>query len=347
MAIVTSRTTGKCLTSVGGPCLIVVLVLLVEIVGSPTAAARLSGAQVAPDGGQPPTPTTAAAPVGSNRVVSTGDLPAPQLVKDINPGDPSSAPEMFVRFGKAVYFRANDGEHGVELWRTDGTATGTTLVADLFRGPLNGVPGNLAVAGGSLYFHAFTEPTGSKVFRSNGTRAGTQLLVDTFPGAPGGPFGPPLPSLFTTFGKRVLFAATDPEHGYELWSTNGTGAGTALVKDIHPGQQWSVPVGLVRLGNRAFFGADDSFIGNPDGTATFNRELFVTDGTASGTSRLIDINPGPQPSIPILLTRFGGNSCSGPTTARTVTSSGSRTVQVPVRGCWSISTRMADPFRCS
>ena len=204
-----------------------------------------------------------------------------------------------------MYFRADDGAHGVELWRTDGTVAGTSLVADLFPGPLGGVPGNLAVAAGSLYFHAFTEPTGSKVFRSDGTLAGTQLLVDTFPGAPGGPFGPPLPSAFTTFGQQVLFAATDAEHGNELWSTDGTGAGTALVKDIHPGQQWSVPVGLLPLADRAFFAADDSAISNPDGTATFNRELFVTDGTASGTSRLIDINPGPQPSTPVLLTRFG------------------------------------------
>src|SRR5688572_1191523 len=57
--------------------------------------------------------------------------PAPQLVKDINPGLASSAPEQFVSFNGAVYFRATDGQHGVELWRTDGTPEGTTLVVDL------------------------------------------------------------------------------------------------------------------------------------------------------------------------------------------------------------------------
>ncbi len=306
MSIFTSRTR-KCLTSVGGAWLIIVLVMLAAIYTSPTAAARQSGAQAdaASDGGQGPPRDTVSSSASSDQAVSKRDLPAPQLVKEINPGNASSVPEMFVQFDQTVYFRANDGKHGVELWRTDGTSAGTSLVADLFPGPLNGVPGNLAVAGGSLYFHAFTEPTGSKVFRSDGTRAGTQLLVDTFPGAPGGPSGPPLPGAFTTFGERVLFAATDPQHGYELWRTDGTGAGTALVKDIHPGRQWSVPVGLLPFAGKAFFGADDSVISNPDGTATFNRELFVTDGTASGTSRLIDINPGPQPSIPILLTRFG------------------------------------------
>jgi ELWxxDGT repeat protein len=100
----------------------------------------------------------------------------------------------------------------------------------------------------------------------------------------------------------VLFAATDPKSGYELWATDGTAAGTRLVKDLHPGTQWSVPVGLTPFAGRVFFAADDSFVPNPDGTATFDRELFATDGTAAGTVRFADINPGPQPSIPFHFT---------------------------------------------
>ena len=84
MAIVTSRTR-KCLTSAGGPWLIV-LPMLVAIVASPTAA-RLSGAQAnaASDGGQGP-PRDTASPASSDQAVSTKDVPAPQLVKDIHPG---------------------------------------------------------------------------------------------------------------------------------------------------------------------------------------------------------------------------------------------------------------------
>jgi len=231
--------------------------------------------------------------------------PQPHLVKDINPGEASSLAEMFVAFKDAIYFRANDGTHGVELWRTDGTGEGTHLVVDLFQGHLNGVPGNLTAVGGTLFFHGFTEPTGSKVFTSDGTAEGTQLLVDTFPGAPGGPQGPPLPSSFVRLGRSVLFAATDAALGYELWISGGSADTTKLVKDVHPGEQWSVPVGLLPFNRRAFFAADDSFISNPDGTVTFDRELFVTDGTEAGTFRLIDINPGPQPSIPLFLTPLG------------------------------------------
>jgi ELWxxDGT repeat protein len=242
--------------------------------------------------------------VGAVATVMESGLPAPVLVRDINPGDGSSAPEMFVPFNGAVYFRANDGTHGIELWKTDGTLGGTSLVADLRPGVANAVPGNLTVAGGSLYFYAFTEATGSKVFKSDGTAAGTLLLVDTFPGAPGGPNGPPLPGNFTTFGDIVLFTATDSQAGYELWRTDGTIGGTQRLKDIHPGIQWSVPVGLTPCARRVFFAADDKVTIDPGGLPYYDRELFATDGTDAGTVRVKDIFPGPRPSIPVNFTVF-------------------------------------------
>jgi ELWxxDGT repeat protein len=238
-------------------------------------------------------------------IITKHGMPSPQLVKDIYPGDESSAAEMFVPFDGAVYFRANDGAHGIELWKTDGTFAGTSLVTDLRPGPANAVPGNLAVAGGSLYFHAFTEATGSKVFKSDGTAAGTSLLIDTFPGAPTPPFGPPLPANFTTFGGSALFTATDAKTGYELWTTDGTTDGTRHVKDIHPGIQWSIPVGLTPFAGKIFFAADDKVTVDPGGFPYFDRELFMTDGTEAGTSRVADIFPGPRPSIPFNLTPFG------------------------------------------
>jgi ELWxxDGT repeat protein len=278
---------------------------VVAVFAAPAVLAQRTGGRDVPDGAVSRQSTTAVQNRGAERRADPAAAAVPHVVKDINPGQASSTPQMFVRFGRSVFFRANDGEHGVELWRTDGTSGGTTLVIDLFQGSSNGLPGNLRVAGGSLYFHGFTEPTGSKVFRSNGTRAGTQLLVDTFPGAADGPFGPPLPGEFTTLGSNVLFAATDAKLGYELWITDGSPAGTHLLKDIHPGEQWSVPADLIPFRDRVYFAADDSSITNPDGTVTFDRELFVTDGTEAGTGRLIDINRGPQPSIPILFTPFG------------------------------------------
>ena len=42
-------------------------------------------------------------------------------------------------------------------------------------------------------------------------------------------------------GRRVYFSATDATHGDELWRSDGTAAGTVLVKDINPGSAGSVP----------------------------------------------------------------------------------------------------------
>jgi ELWxxDGT repeat protein len=243
--------------------------------------------------------------IGTVATVMNSGLPAPVLVKDINPGEGSSSAEMFVTFKGVVYFRANDGMHGIELWKTDGTPEGTSLVTDLRPGSANAVPGEITVAGGSLYFHAFTEATGSKVFKSDGTAAGTVLLVDTYPGAPGGPFGPPLPGNFITFGDLVLFTATDRKAGYELWRTDGTIAGTQRVIDLHPGVQWSAPVGLTPFTGRVFFAADDK-VTEYKGNNYFDRELFATDVTEAGTIRVKDISPGPFPSIPLNFTVFGG-----------------------------------------
>ena len=48
----------------------------------------------------------------------------PTIVKDIFPGTGSSitsSKETPVSIGPILYFSANDGSHGQELWRSDGT----------------------------------------------------------------------------------------------------------------------------------------------------------------------------------------------------------------------------------
>ena len=47
------------------------------------------------------------------------------LVKDINPGTNSSVSGNFAVMGSTIYFAADDGTNGVELWKTDGTADGS------------------------------------------------------------------------------------------------------------------------------------------------------------------------------------------------------------------------------
>jgi ELWxxDGT repeat protein len=64
------------------------------------------------------------------------------------------APGPLVSAGGRLYFAANDGEHGVELWESDGTAEGTRMVEDVAPGPSSSHPSELTPAGDRLYFAA-------------------------------------------------------------------------------------------------------------------------------------------------------------------------------------------------
>jgi ELWxxDGT repeat protein len=164
--------------------------------------------------------------------------------------------------GRAV-FAAEDGEHGRELWITDGTEAGTRLVADLWEGGGSGNPGGVS--------YSYPPPPYGPPYGP--------------PGGPGGPSGPG--GIFALGDGRALFSGTDPLRGTELWITDGTPAGTRLVEDINSNAQGfasSVPSHFAALDDgRVVFAADDGANGV---------EPWITDGTAEGTRLLHDINPG-------------------------------------------------------
>jgi ELWxxDGT repeat protein len=97
------------------------------------------------------------------------------------------------------------------------------------------------------------------------------------------------PSNFFHFGSRVFFSASTPASGNELWSSDGTEAGTTQVAEINPGQASSSPAHFAVLNGKLIFSAADSLHGN---------ELWTSDGTAAGTRLLADIRTGTAPSFP-------------------------------------------------
>ena len=93
----------------------------------------------------------------------------------------------------------------------------------------------------------------------------------------------------TVVGGNVFFEADDGVHGLELWTSDGTEAGTRLVRDVAPGPASSSPSALAAVGDRLLFAADDGAHGI---------EPWVSDGSEEGTRLLEDVLPGPPSSHP-------------------------------------------------
>ncbi|MDP1835615.1 MAG: Ig-like domain-containing protein [Chlamydiales bacterium] len=91
------------------------------------------------------------------------------------------------------------------------------------------------------------------------------------------------PSSFTAVGSTVFFVATTTGEGRELWKTDGTAAGTVLVKDIVTGSAGSSPTQLIAYNGLLYFSAD---------SAAGGRELWQSDGTNAGTVQVTDLSPG-------------------------------------------------------
>ncbi|MFL6134379.1 MAG: ELWxxDGT repeat protein [Nocardioidaceae bacterium] len=235
---------------------------------------------------------------------SNGTKAGTVLVKDIKTAGAQYeeyGPESLTAVGGRLFFTADDGVHGNELWTSDGTKAGTVLVKDIDPRGRHSHPSNLTDVGGRLFFTADDGVHGNELWTSDGTKAGTVLVRDIKPrSAPDDEYGPDGPNWLTDVGGKLFFTADDGVHGSELWTSDGTKAGTVLVKDIDPEPRADYdfgPLYLTDVGGRLFFSADDGTHGN---------ELWTSDGTEAGTVLVKNIHPDAYDSDPSWLTVVGG-----------------------------------------
>jgi ELWxxDGT repeat protein len=190
-----------------------------------------------------------------------------------------------------VMFAGTDSAADRGLWVSNGTAADTyelTGIAGAYGGGLFGGP--------TAFAPDFTSFNGEVVFRgldangdlglwvTNGTAAGTYELTGINGANPGGLFSGLFPA-FTVFNGEVLFSGIDAGGNYGLWVTNGTAAGTYEITGISSAS----PGGLFRGLNAdmAVFNNEVLFAGIDAANQT---GLWVTNGTAAGTSELTGIN---------------------------------------------------------
>jgi ELWxxDGT repeat protein len=193
-----------------------------------------------------------------------------------------------VAVGEDIYFKANDGLTGSELWKTDGTADGTVLVADISPGPASTSIRNLAAVGHTLFFTdngRISSQSVATLWKSDGTASGTvpvkggwssDLNQDKFP------------STFYSHNGLLFFRASEGQYETELWKSDGTEAGTVTVKDVEsipPGGPEDLSVvgnSFAAIGTELYFSRSDL----PSGTA-----LWKTDGTEAGTTLVKVVTP--------------------------------------------------------
>jgi ELWxxDGT repeat protein len=77
-------------------------------------------------------------------------------------------------------------------------------------------------------------------------------VKDILPGALGS-----YPRNLVAWNSRLYFSAHDVAHGMELWTSDGTAAGTRLVHDVSPGPSWSTPRELTVANGSLYFSAHD------------------------------------------------------------------------------------------
>src|SRR5262249_30063474 len=149
------------------------------------------------------------------------------------PGPDSSLPyfPLITAVGSTVFFKANDGRTGFELWKSDGTAGKTELVKDIntsFPGA-SSYPSQLTDVNGTLFFSATDDGVHGELWKSDGTAHGTVKVKDI------NAFN------LANVNGTLFFAGFDGVNGEELWKSDGTESGTVLVKDINLGSSGSYP----------------------------------------------------------------------------------------------------------
>ncbi|MBM5818071.1 MAG: hypothetical protein FJ083_16305, partial [Cyanobacteria bacterium K_Offshore_surface_m2_239] len=203
-----------------------------------------------------------------------------------NPGEWGFNPFDPTALGGNLYFTENFGN---ELWRTNGSAI-AVRVADPIAPP-DGIPRskrNLTAVGETLFFAAQAGgPGGKELWKYTPGEATTSRVRFIGTGY--------YPAELTAVGNRLFFVGDDSQ-GAELWVSDGSALGTRRVLDINPTAGAGAPgprrgpTQLTAVSEQTvYFSANDGSTGY---------ELWKSDGSASGTSRVMDLNPGPGSSHP-------------------------------------------------
>jgi ELWxxDGT repeat protein len=141
-------------------------------------------------------------------------------VKDINPGEPDAFSSFSfmdaIAFNNLLYFKADDGVHGEELWVSDGTTDGTYMLKDISLVNATVSPNSFTPYNHLIFFQADDGINGRELWTTDGTESGTTLFLDINAGS-----GHGSPNNFFVFNGKLYFSANNGANGFELWLATG------------------------------------------------------------------------------------------------------------------------------
>lgn len=222
--------------------------------------------------------------------VTDGTALGTKMIKDINPGDfGQDSPTNYIVYRNKLYFFGYSESGGRDFWVTDGTEAGTSILAESdYLGTIL-LDYDLITYKDKIYFTFHNRALGIELWESDGTASGTKLFKDCNPGRDSFNLGlSGWPSSFVIINNKLLFFAYNPNDNSGrkyLWSSDGTATNTIPIKKL-----WNIATTSTEwtmYNNLLYFKAvnDDS-----------GEELWLTDGTETGTKLVKDINTGPQNS---------------------------------------------------
>jgi ELWxxDGT repeat protein len=239
---------------------------------------------------------------------SDGTTDGTRMIANIGPGAESGSDisingtPMTVING-VVYFRGLDAVAGGELWRTDGTATGTYRLADISPGVSGSEIQDFIIIGSRLFFTAMPEQGTRELWTSDGTPAGThrvtQIPRNVFQGLSIQP---------VIAGGTLFFVGDDGTHGSEVWRVGGDGASGGMIADLNTmgdssgaGKTLgSEPGGLMAVGNDVVFGAV-TMTGPNQPNAVRHEGLYRASTTGSAITLIRETPRALNPSLSLSL----------------------------------------------
>lgn len=232
--------------------------------------------------------TIGAAPSSPERTelwTSDGTEDGTVRVRDFGLGSSARFNAMIAR-GDTLFFVLSNPDGGFELWKSDGSGAGTLRLRTFAPTPLRSAPHSPRIAGRFVYFVASEPAHGTELWRTDGTVAGTELVADLTPG-PASTF----PHLMDVARDHLFFAIQDLTGAtirlYKL-KVGGSSRDEPKLVTTLPNPFAGTPevsssiTAFATTGKKLFFSL--AFFGT--GPAPIDHQLWVTDGTKSGTKLL-------------------------------------------------------------